>query len=423
MNKSLQLLLVLWLGSTMSQAQTTTHTINLGASYAQAEFYDLEMDATQHLAHDAWDIAFAINAGGGGVLVNEGSAFSGARTKLYVVPNKTFSDVITSGDFGSELLNDEQTWKMGAANSVTANTSTDYGWGTYDNIANKVIGNGTLYGVELKDGTYKKLVLDSMVSGTYYFQHANLDGSNAQQQTISKANHSGKTLAYFSFVTNNTVTAEVAGWDWVFTRYSTLLYTTNPPTPYTVGGLLLNTGVEAVLADNVNPATVDHRNYTLHNDSLTTIGHDWKFFDFGTGWSVAPNRVYFVKTQNDDLYQIEFLSFQGSSTGQGQFAKTYLGKLIGLDQIDHQALGAIQCFPNPATDVLQVVYTLRQRVAAVDLRLTDRTGRVVYETVLPATQQGMHTTTLALPNLPAGPYALTLQTDRDQHTKKVIITP
>lgn len=422
MNKTLPILFFMLVVITMGQAQTTTHTINLGASYANAQFYDLELDATQHLSHNDWDIAFGMDADNAGILINEGAAFSGTRTKLYVVPNKTFGDVITNGDFGNELLNNEQSWTNGAVNSVSPNTATNYGWGIYNQSTDKVTGNGTLYAVELKNGSYKKLVIDSMASGTYYFRYADLNGSNVQQQTIAKSNHSGKTLAYFSLTTNNTVTAEVAGWDWVFTRYRTLIHRTTPPTPYTVGGILLNRGVEAVIADNIDPATVNHNNYTPHHDSLTTIGHNWKSYSFGTGWSVASNRVYFVKTQNNDLYQIEFLSFQGSSTGQGQFAKTYLGKLIGLDQVEHQDLAGIQCFPNPASDQLQIVYTLRHRVDAVQVRLTDMTGRVVYETQLPSNQQGMHATHVSLPILPDGPYALTVHTTMDQYTKKIMIT-
>lgn len=408
--------------TTISWAQTTTHTINSGASYANAQFYDLELDATQSLSHSDWDIAFGMGARNVGILINEGAIFSGARTKLYLVPNKAFSDVITNGDLGDELTNDEKSWTSGAVNSVSPNTSTNYGWGSYQPTTHKVVGNGTLYAVQLKNGSYKKLVIDSLVSGAYYFRYADLNGSNLQQQTIAKSDHSGKTLAYFSLTTNGTVTAEVAGWDWVFTRYRTLIYRTNPPTPYNVSGILLNTGVEAVIADQINPATVDHNNYTPHDDSLTTIGHDWKSYSFGTGWSVASNRVYFVKTQNNDLYQIEFLSFQGSSTGQGQFAKTYLGKLVGLDQIEHQELAGLQCFPNPASDQLQVVYTLRHQVDAVQVRLTDMTGRTVYETQLPSNQQGMHAAHVSLPILPDGPYALTIHTTMDQYTKKIIIS-
>ncbi len=310
-------------------------------------------------------------------------------------------------------------YQTGAFNSVSVNTATDYGWGTYDANNDKVTGNGTLYGVELKDGSFKKIVLDSMASGTYYFRYADLNGGNLQQQTIVKSNYTNKSFAYFSLVNNATITAEVNGWDWVMTRYLTLLYTTSPPTPYTVGGILVNAGVEAVIADNINPITVDPNNYTLHKDSLTTIGHDWKRF---TGsWSIEPNRVYFVKTQNNTLYQIEFLSFQGSSTGRAQFAKTNLGSIIGLDRIEHQDLAEIICSPNPASDFIRVVYTLRHRVDYVQVSLTDMTGRVVYTTALPSVKEGMNAATLALPDLPAAPYALTVKTDTDQYTEKVII--
>ena len=414
----LTLLLPSWMG-----AQTTTHNISLGASYAQAEFYNLDNNATQSVAHSTWDIAFGVaNQGSAGIFVNEGTAFSGTTTKVYAVPNKNFTDVITTGDFGDELFNPEQSWDVGAFNTISTGSPLDLGWGMYNTMTHQVVGGSKVYAITLKDGSHKKMMITSLSAGVYDFQYADLNGSNLQRKTIDKANFSGKTLAYFSFATGNTVTAEVAGWDWVFTRYQTDLYTTNPPTPYMVGGLLLNEGVEAVMADNVNPATVNHQNYTTSNDSLTLIGHNWKFFDFSNGWAVEPNRVYFVKTNDNNLYQIEFLSFQGSSTGQGMFAKTYLGRIVGLDLSAHTELAAVECYPNPATDHINVVYSLRQNLQTARVTLTDMMGRIVLDRELEATNQGMNVATLPLLDVPSGTYALTVQTAADQFTQKVIVT-
>ncbi len=75
----------------MGWGQTTTHDINTGPSYANAEFYDLDTDNTQSISHASWDIAFDINAGGAGVIVNEGAPLlGGARNKLYDIPNRCF---------------------------------------------------------------------------------------------------------------------------------------------------------------------------------------------------------------------------------------------------------------------------------------------------------------------------------------------
>lgn len=404
-------------------AQTTTHNFSLSASYNNSQYYDLSTDVTTNVNHTTWDIAFSvIGSTDGGIFINEGTGFNGTAVQLFHIPNKGFSDNITTADLGPELLNKEGSWKKGAFNTLASSSATDYGWGTYSFINHQINGGSVLYAVLLRDGSYRKVVIDNLSGGIYTFRYANLDGTNAQQQTVNKANFAGQTLAYFSFGSNSTVTVEPSDWDWVFTRYQTLLYSTNPPTAYMVSGILTNEGVSAVMADNVNPATVNHTNYTPTADSLTVIGHDWKSFNFSSGWSIAPNRVYFVQTADSNLYQIEFLSFQGSSTGQGTFAKTYLGKFISVDRIQNRILSAIKCFPNPTTDQLQIVYSLRQTVNAPQVTLTNAIGQTVHHQLLPSGKEGLNAATLFLPTLPSGFYHLTLQTGTDQYTQTIVVT-
>ena len=46
------------------------------------------------------------------------------------------------------------------------------------------------------------------------------------------------------------------------------------------------------------------------------IGHDWKDFDLGTfTWEVFDDLVYFIETPDNDIWQLQFIDFEGSSTG------------------------------------------------------------------------------------------------------------
>jgi hypothetical protein len=422
MKVSILLILAFTLLSGHSQAQTTTHNFTSGPSYANAQFYNLSTDAVQSIAHTDWDIAFSVYGfTDGGIFINEGSSFSGTAPKVYVVPNKVFSDVITSADFGSELKNDEKSWSDGAFNSIKSPSNfADYGWGAY-NMTNHKIEGTALYVIELGNGTQKKFMIDTLTSGTYYFRYADLDGSNLESKSVIKSAYPNQTLAYFSFATGRTTVAEPStGWDWVFTRYETLLHSTNPPTPYTVGGILTNRNVEAVLADNINPSTVSINNYTTSSDSLSIIGHDWKSFDFQQGWIVDSDRVYFIKGADSSLYKIQFIDFRGSSTGQGSFTKTFLGMWTSINSIENQVFEQFDIFPNPATDQVNVTFSLLAPQEEVQISLTNMLGSIVFQTTING-QEGLNAAVVNTYNFNAGNYVLTIQTPQSIQSRKLVL--
>lgn len=411
-----------FLTSTLAIGQST-HNFSMGASYANGEYYNLATDATTSVAHNTWDIAFSVyGATDAGIFINEGAAFMGTPPKLYLVPNKNFSDNITASDLGDQLKNPEKTWGTGAFNTVkVASNWADYGWGIYNPSNHKVEGN-RLYVVELGNGSQKKLMVDSLKGGTYYFSYADLDGSNLQHQTIAKSNFANQTLAYFSFANNATISGEpTTGWDWLFTRYETVLDNNGTPMPYNVGGILTNKNVEAVKASGIDPATVDAANYTTSADSLTIIGHTWKSYGFGAGWSVDANRVYFVKTADSTLYKIQFIDFQGSSTGTGTFLKTLLGQWTGVETVERQSvLEQFQVFPNPATTQLNLTFSLEQAQENMHLQLTNMLGQVVFETTVEG-RSGLNGIELNVSSFDTGNYILTLQSDRVLMSKPVIL--
>lgn len=418
----LNILLALLLANT-AYTQTTTHPISGGASYANAEFYELATDQTKSITHDSWDIAFSVyGSTDGGIFINEGSSYSGTAPKLYIVPNKTFADNITTTDFGDELSNDEIEWSNGAFNSIkNPNSFADYGWGSY-NMSNHKIEGTALYAIELSNGSHKKISIDTLTGGTYYFRYADLDGSNLQQKSIVKSNFSGQTLAYFSFATNATISGEpTTGWDWVFTRYSTTVYDAQgTPSSYPVGGILTNRNVKVALADNIDPATVDVANYTLTDDSLSTIGHDWKSYDFSQGWVVDADRVYFVQTADSNVYKIQFIDFRGSSTGQGTFTKTLLGKATPIQKIENTPFEQFNIFPNPATNQVNVAFSLKSSQQSVQISITNLLGVTVLIQEI-AAHQGFHATIINTNDLARGNYILHVQTPTAIQSTKLSI--
>jgi hypothetical protein len=394
---------------------------SMGPSYGSAQFYLLNNDQTTSCSHSNWDIAFSVyGMQDAAIHINEGSSYSGTPPKLYTIPNKTFSDVIQNADLGGQLQNDELSWSSGAFNSIKnpANFA-DYGWGSY-NMTNYIVEGTALYAIELSNGNYKKLAIDSLAGGKYYFRYADFDGSNLLQKQIDKTNFPNQTLAYFSFSTNDTVTVEPStGWDWVFTRYETKILNQGAVVDYPVGGILINRNVEAVIADNIDPSTVNASAYTTSSDSLSIIGYDWKNYGFTTGWTVDADRVYFVKNANDRLFKIQFIDFQGSSNGQGSFIKTDLGIVSSAVGLEKGADNNFTIFPNPAVDHLNVAFTLEQDNPSLSLEIIDVMGRIVWQQQT-AGQAGLNGKIVNF-SLESGNYFLRIKSDSFVQTKSFTI--
>lgn len=103
------------------------------------------------------------------------------------------------------LVNSVESWSSGAFNSGRiVENPLDYGWGIYNPQVNQVIGN-KVFVLKMRNGSYKKMMIDSLVIGTYYFRHAELDGSNEQSARVNTADFVDAGFAFFSFSSNATI--------------------------------------------------------------------------------------------------------------------------------------------------------------------------------------------------------------------------
>ena len=340
--------------------------ISVGAGYANQVYYSLHSGTSTTIDHTDWDIAFGVSPQGSGIFVNEGVAASfGApapEVQAFYSIDEDF-DTADTMNIIDRIYNPEVSWDAGAFNSIAdIGNPFDLGWGTY-NPSNHSITSNYIFFVQLRSGSWRKLEIQSLAGGVYTFRHANLDGSELVEQTIDKADFTGKTLAYYNMESNEVLDLEPAQWDLVFTRYTTPLDDGEGGLlEYVVTGGLSNAGVSIAQADDIDPATVSYQDYTaLLEDTLTTIGHDWKFFDFTTGWGIVEDRVYFVKTATDSIWKVQFLDFAGSSTGNFTIQKTFEGLLVNNEELVEQTT-ALSLFPNPviANQTVNIHWTLQQ---------------------------------------------------------------
>jgi hypothetical protein len=193
----------------------------------------------------------------------------------------------------------------------------------------------------------------------------------------------------------------------LFTRYVTPLSDGEGNIlDYTVTGVLQNKGVSVAKLTGVAPQMVAAPTEASYSDTLTTIGYDWKSFDLDNfQWAIPTDLVYFVETA-DSLYRMQFIDFEGSSTGVSTFS---LGT-EGTTATTTLPLGIAQSrlFPNPAAQQLSLEVTAKQAANNLSLEVIDPVGRTLFASRVRALNIGINRIEVPLANLPAGSYFLRL---------------
>jgi hypothetical protein len=392
--------------------------IATGAGYQKQSFVSLSAGTEKQVTANTWDIAFTVyGQQDAGVFINESAGTSmgqpQAAIEVYDALTDNFADQpdpASLTDF--RLFNSEKGWFYGAFNETRDPANQlDYGWGQYSPPTNQVVGSA-VYVLKLRNGQFKKIKIMSLAGSTYTFKYANLDGTAEETKTVNKADHPGKTLAYFSLTTGTTADVEPAtgGFDLLYCRYNTPLY--DPGSmgfiPYSVTGILHARGSKVAEADGVNPATVQYADWkdSLRSE-LDVIGYDWKEFS-GTGWTMDEDRVFFLKTADSRVWKLYFIDFEGSSTGKTVLEKTDLGIISAVQ--DPAALGLeVLTYPNPVVSQLYVTLDIPAELAQRGhLTITDMQGRRVLDVPV-ALRTGFQVLELDVQTWATGVYALNLE--------------
>lgn len=278
--------------------------------YTHQSFFDL---ATKQIVSvnpiDAWDLGFESSLTGSLIIIN-----SGRYLGVYRTGTTDFTGFISVPASAS--------WKFDKSDGNPDSTAIGQWLSPQSNTP-----SGEVYVIGINDGVkylpFKKIVFTSLNADAYSFSFANLDGSDPGTFSISK--DPSKNFVYFSLSDGGKeVAVEPAkeSWDFVFTQYSTTLYTDGGiPTPYFVRGVLSNRfGTEVALDTLIgftNLTANDIPNLQFSNKS-DAIGHDWKSVKVeGTSaiYAVRPNNTYVIKSVGSLLYKLRFTGFfndQGS---------------------------------------------------------------------------------------------------------------
>ncbi|KAA3637089.1 MAG: T9SS C-terminal target domain-containing protein [Bacteroidetes bacterium] len=384
---------------------------SFGPNYSEQAYFRFSDLSAENIANESWDLAFSVEgAFSVGVHYNEAvpASFTGEAPKLelYLAPVDSWDAPIDLESITDTLYNPETSWDEGALNIVKdPENQLDFGWGVYNPVDHSVNGD-KVFVIKLRDNSYRKFEVTSLISGVYTFTYAELDGSNEAVVTIDGAQFDSP-LAYFSFETGEAF-ASPASWDLLFSRYVTPLDAGGGQIiNYTVAGVLTGPGTQVAVAAGVPQYEANQEDYVDAYDSkLDLIGHTWKDFDLGAfSWVIQDSLSYFVKTADEHLWKLIFIDFEGSSTGTATFEVEDLGTVDVQDPTSNVATFGV--FPNPVDDHFALSLELREQPSPFNIYIMDVTGKVVWQSRKEGVA-GLNVYEFNGLDFPAGVYSLTV---------------
>lgn len=359
--------------------------ISCGPGYNQQSYVKIAEGSEKKVNNSAWDLMFtAFGFQDAGIFINESSGSSMGQnlpqTELYYANTSDFNTTITldSTITKTKYLNSEASWNWGAFNEIRNPASPfDFGWGAYNPAMQRVEGN-KVFVIKLRDGSFKKIKIETLTATNYNFKYANLDGTNEVTKSLSKMSDSfGKKFIFFSFSTNEAVDVlPTGGFDMMYGRFTSLARDPNGTIEqqYNVTGVLTGPEVQVAVAKGVNPSTVSLNDYAdKFGSRIDLIGHDWKTLS-GISWVLPQDRAYFVKTADKRVWKIVFIDFEGAATGTAVFEKTDLG-ISSTKEIEGLETSVS---PNPVHD--ELILTLDKKgmnAKELNIEIIDQMGRMV----------------------------------------------
>jgi hypothetical protein len=176
----------------------------------------------------------------------------------------------------------------------------------------------------------------------------------------------------------------IQDWDLEFSRYLELVTQQGITQPYPVVGVRSNNNVKVAQLDDVNVVDTPDPKEEDFSTSITTIGWDWKEFDFSVGYVMAPNRVYFVQKFElidngngpeevpfGDMYKLVFTGF-----GEGKYTINGITTSVAESDYDNSKFAV---YPNliSKNDKLNLVYAGND-LGQATLNIYSATGQNVH---------------------------------------------
>lgn len=400
-----------------AQSTIPNDSVNTGTDNAQMVFYQLSTGTKTSSSNTNWHLAITVrptqfpNAplGGTSIRINEANG-----VHAYYVPNADatqYSTLDTTGWHNWTMLHDaDSIIDEGALNSNRGAGIFDFGWGVYNSVSHDVVGD-SLYLIELPNGELKKFIIVDLDRDTAFnIKYSNIDNSDLQNIHISKADYLNKAFVYLNLLTNQVEDKEPlkTAWDLLFIKYAAR--------DVTQGSIVPKVGVWANTNVNVGKARGDAAFYSMYmgnySTMLNSIGWNWSSYDAQNDvYNVDDSLAFFIRDLQGMEYKLNFTSYAGPSTGVISFYKQN-NNATGISSIE--AAINVLAYPNPATDVLNIVATEADNNTTASI--VDLNGKTIEILRL---YEGLNTYTTA--QLANGIYLLNIANTHSSVTKKLVI--
>ena len=409
-NKKLIFTVLLSVLIVVTHAQSNSEFMTMNSGYTNQIFYSRADGEISNISNEDWDIAFSTDPYSSTIRINDGKGvelytYHLGDTSSWLTINNSATNTV-----GDPMYNSDLDWSIGAFD-VNITSGLDYGWGFYNMLSHHIVGD-SLFIIKTVNGNYKKLWMESKISGKYYFKYADLDGNNLFTQEVSASNFSSKNFVYFSLDQNNIVDREpdTNDWDITFTRYITSVQAI----PYPVTGVFSNNNVEVAQVNGItSPNTyTDFLSHSFSTD-INTIGYDWKSFQ--GSYIIVSDRCYFVRDLYGDVWRLVFTSFDGMSTGNIEFNTELVSSSTNIVQSLKPSTFSI--YPNPTSGKTNIIYEVNSD--NVKLVILDMSGRIVYQEILNET--GFYNSTLPTDKLSKGVYIVSVEDKKTSLIKEKLI--
>lgn len=427
MKKNVFALVTLISAYTVSAQGWITDSVIIGPGYANRGFYSLETGNVGSVPFNTrdWliDVSEVYTAS---IRINGG--FSAQLYKYTAGDTSDWASLDTvgmgSGNGWARARDDRESYAPSAF-EYGETGHPNYGWGDYNQATNIITGNSLFVYKTVGNGSpnsaqWKKVWIKDLTAfpREFHILTANLDGTGEQLVTISKDGISDKTFIYYSFASNQVFNDEpvASSFDLVFSKFEDEYIFSGGSSIQAVTGVEAQKGVKVAKASGILEDDAIYSNYTLQED-IYGIGHDWKFLNASFQFAINDSLSYFVQDLPGNIWQIRFTGFVGSSQGKFVFQKRKVA-FASLEPVE--SIGAWNVFPNPASDLVQVVFSTVAQGKAV-FSLMDLNGRTVFSQSLTA-QPGINQFQVDTENLPAsGLYVAVIQIGKERKMQKLIV--
>lgn len=404
--------------------------IDLSPGYANDVWWDLHKGIVKVEPKDNWDIAFEVYEQNAGVRINGQKGVN-----IWVVPDSDFEtwneQIDTSGIANWETAhNSESSWSVGAFNLGKNGfiTGGDFGWGGY-NMSTHSISGDKVFVISVPNLGYKKIMIESLLHGTYTVWWADLNGENEIMLEISKKDYLNRLFAYVDLATATIIDREpdINDWTLLFGKYIGMVETMDgAKVPYPLTGVRTNPNyvvarVEGVPALDAKAPTLNEINYT---SNITEIGSDWKKLNTSNFTYEIPEDLSFFVTENmggvdPQIDKIIFKSFEGGSSGKLSFTLNETISSVNESFAGEQ----ITLYPSVlrANEVLNIQISDFEKNSneGIDILIYNYDGSLVNSFEGLTSSNGLYS--VALSNISSGLYLVKVISGRLTYNSKIVV--